>query len=240
MLRSFPPLATAILLFAVAFALSPLFSSGFAGFEQGQFPVETDFWPIQPAGWAFSIWGVIYAWLIAGAAFGVFKAPDDPDWSAMRPPLLISLMIGTFWIAAANASPILATVMIVVMAATAILAMLRAGSNSPYWQVRPVALYAGWLTAASGVGIGVVLGGYGVLSAQSAALLMLLAVLAVALVAQSRRPQEWGYPLAIVWALVGIIAANAASGTWPVIALAIIGVLCLVAQFVLRGRTPAH
>ena len=100
MIRYLPHLT---LLFAVLFALSPLASDGFNGFTPDQFPVVQHRWPVQPAGWAFSIWGLIYLWLIAGSVWGLLKAPYDPEWQRMRRPLLVSLTVGTFWIAAANA-----------------------------------------------------------------------------------------------------------------------------------------
>ncbi len=216
-------LALLVALATLAFVLSPLVTSGFRGFEPSQFPVEQIDPPVQPAGYAFSIWGVIYLWLLVGAGYGLWRAADDPDWRAMRPPLALSLGVGAFWLVAANASPLLATGMIVVMAASAIFAMLRAGQGDPWMQVRPVALYAGWLTAATGVAIGVVLGGYGVLAAQTAAILCLLGVLAVALVVQSARPREWAYPVAVVWALIGVVVANLPGANWPVIALSVFG-----------------
>jgi hypothetical protein len=228
-----PILAITVALVTIVFALSPLLTSEFAGYRPEQFPVVQEFWPVQPAGWAFGIWGVIYIWLILGAIWGLLNAPRDPDWHHMRAPLLPSLGLGSFWIAAANAAPILATVMIFAMAAFAIVAMLRAGTGTPVWQVRPVALYAGWLTAATGVGTGVVLGGYGVLSAQAAALAMLAAVLVIALIVQSLRPAEWAYPLAVIWALTGVIAANAPSANWPVIGLSAVGIAALVLRVLL-------
>lgn len=232
-----PLLPIALAATSVAFALSPVFTKGFAGFRPAQFPVVQDVWPVQPAGWAFSIWGVIYLWLIIGTAWGAFKASQDKDWEPGRPPLLISLAIGTVWIAAANASPLLATAMILVMTGFAIRAMLLSGRKSPALQTRPIALYAGWLTAASGVAAGVTLGGYGLLSAQAAALTMLVLVLAVALFVQSRRPAEWAYPLALIWALSGVIAANLASANFPVIALCGLGIL-LLGLGLLRGHKP--
>ena len=220
-------LALLVLLAAVGFALSPLLSSGFSGFTPDQFPVPQNDPPVQPAGYAFAIWGAIYLWLIIGAAYGFWQAADDPDWQAMRGPLALSLLIGCFWIAAANASPLLATVMIVLMAAGAICALLLAGREAPWLQARPDALYAGWLTAATGVAVGVLLAGYGLLAAQTAALVCLIAVLLVALAIQSFRPDEWAYPLAVSWALVGVIVANLSSENWPVIALAAFGILAL-------------
>ncbi|MGH1329746.1 MAG: hypothetical protein ACRBBK_02600 [Paracoccaceae bacterium] len=225
-------LAIAVLVFTLSFVLSPLATIGFNGFSAGQFPIPQIDPPVQPAGYAFSIWGVIYLWLILGAVCGVLRAADDPDWRAMRAPLAISLIIGTFWIAAANAAPVLATLMILVMAAAAIRAMLLAGTNQHWLQARPVALYAGWLTAASGVGVGVVLGGYAILSAQLAALLCLLAVLSVALLVQSKRPREWAYPAAVIWALGGVILANWPGQNWPVIALAALGITALTLRAV--------
>ena len=224
-----PPKLLAILLAisTLAFAISPLLTTGFSGFTADQFSVPQVNPPVQPMGYAFSIWGVIYLWLIVGAGYGLFRAADDPDWRAMRPPLAASLMIGAFWIPVANVAPIAATIMIVGMAALAILAMLRAGSGQPWLQARPVALYAGWLTAAAGVAIGVSMGGYAVMSAQSAAILCLTGVLAVALSVQSARPAEWGYPAAVIWAFIGVLAANLSGPNWPVIALAVLGIAAL-------------
>ncbi|MDQ2091337.1 hypothetical protein [Marimonas arenosa] len=236
MLRNIPLLALAVLLTTIAFALAPMLSRGFAGFTPEQFPVELEVWPVQPDGWAFAIWGVIYVWLILGALWGLINAPRDRDWQAMRQPLLASLGVGVFWIAAANASPILATVMLYVMAGFAIAALLRAGAGVPVWQRRPVALYAGWLTAATGVGTGVVLGGYGVLSAQVAALVMLASVLVTALAVQLQRPTEWAYPLAVIWALAGVISANLPSQNWPVVGLAAVGIITLTLGFVFSLR----
>lgn len=223
-------LAILVSIATVAFVVSPLLTLGFTGFSADQFPVPQDNPPVQPAGYAFSIWGVIYLWLLVSAGFGIFRAAEDPDWQAMRPPLLISLAIGSFWIAAANAAPILATVMIVVMAVAAIAAMLRAGETHPWFQARPIALYAGWLTAATGVAIGVTLSGFAVLQAQTAALVCLVAVLGIALAVQAARPQEWGYPVAIIWALIGVIVTNLPTSNTPVIALAVVGIAALAVQ----------
>ena len=233
MIRYLPHLT---LLFAVLFALSPLARGGFNGFTPDQFPVVQHRWPVQPAGWAFSIWGLIYLWLIAGSVWGLLKAPYDPEWQRMRRPLLVSLIVGTFWIAAANASPILATAMIVVMVVAAIIAFLRAGHGQPFWQVGPVGLYAGWLTAATGVAIAVLLSGYGIMSARPAAMLLIVVVLALALWVQSRRPSGVTYPIAVAWALIGIVAANWGSGHSHVAFLAGLGIVALAAQYLLLGR----
>lgn len=216
-----------VLLAAIAFAVSPMLSNGFGGYRPDQFPIPQDDPPIQPAGWAFAIWGLIYAWLIAGSGFGVWKRVQDPQWQPMRPALLVSLVLGTFWIETAHRTPVGATVLIVAMLAPAILAFLRAGTGDAIWQVRPVALYAGWLTAATGASLGMVLGGYGVLSEQAAAILCLLGVAALALGVQTARPAEWAYPAGVVWALAGVMAANLSPANPPVLAIAAVAALLL-------------
>ena len=216
-----------VLLAAIAFALSPWLSNGFGGYRPDQFPIPQADPPVQPAGWAFSIWGLIYAWLIAGSAFGVWMRRDDPDWQPMRPALLTSLALGIFWIETAHRTPLGATALIVAMLVPALVAFLRAGGRDAVWQVRPIALYAGWLTAATGASVGLVLGGYGILSEQVAAILCLLGVTAAALAVQAARPGEWAYPAAVIWALTGIFAANLPRGNVPVLALAALAILLL-------------
>lgn len=128
------------------------------------------------------------------------------DWAQAAGPLGVSLAVGVFWIAAANRVPLLATAMIVVMAGFAILAWLRRGPA--IWLRLPLGPYAGWLTAATGVALSAVLTGYGLLPAWTAAVMMLLAVLAVAVVILTRPRSDWTYAPALIWALIGVIAAN--------------------------------
>lgn len=211
-------LSVLVLVLAVAFAASPWVSGGFAGFKPAQFPV-TDTWPAQPAGWAFSIWGPIYLALIFAAVIGLMRGGGD--WERAAKPLAVSLAVGVFWVAAANRAPLPATIMTVVMWAFAILAWLRRGE--PLWQRLPLGLYAGWLTAASGVAISAVLTGYGILPAQAAAILMLLVVLIVALIITTRRQSDWTFAPALIWALFGVIAANLTPPNLTVIGLCVAG-----------------
>ncbi len=220
---------------ALLFALSPLLSQGFNGFEAGQFPIPQEDPPVQPAGYAFAIWGLIYLWLIAGAGFGLLRRAADPDWAAMRAPLTLSLLIGAAWIPVANLSPGWATAMIWAMWATAALAHLRAGSSDRIWQRTPVALYAGWLTAASCVASGLMLAGHGILSAQAAAILMILVALVLAAILLRLRADTPEYALAVIWALAGIVVANAAPANPAVLGLAAAGILALAVMALRPG-----
>ncbi len=223
--------ALLVLLAAVAFAAAPFLGPSFDGFDPAAFPVPQVDPPITPAGYAFSIWGVIYSWLIVHAAFGLLQRTADPIWDRTRWPLMISLGIGTGWLSVAATSPLLATLMIWAMLITALMALFASHKSRDRWLLQaPIAIYAGWLSAASWVSVGLTLSGYGLIdTARVAALIALPLALLFAMRVQwalARAPEYGG---AVVWALVGIIAANLGSGLLiPLIALAGILILGLV------------
>lgn len=218
------PFALILLIATIAFALAPFMTPPFTGYEPGQFPVEIARPAIQPAGYAFAIWSVIYLWLILHAGFGLWKRADDPAWSRVRPALIVALVLGTVWLAIAGASPVWATAVILVMAIAAILAFLQAPTEPDRWILSaPLAIFAGWLTAASLVSSGILLAGYGYTGNEEAALDMLGVVLILAPLVQSRKPRMPVYSLTVAWALAGIAVANWGSGTlvaWSALAVA--------------------
>lgn len=230
------PLALLVLLASLAFAISPYVSQNFAGYPPELFPVPQVRPPVQPAGWAFAIWGVIYLWLIASAGFGLLRRADDAGWQQMRLPLLGSLGLGIFWLEVAGRAPIPATLMILAMMGLAVLALLRAGGGDRGWLEMPLGLYAGWLTAASGASTGIVLGGFGILSEQAAAILCLLAVAALALAVQALRPGALTYAAGVIWALLGVLAANISPLNLPVVLIAAMGIALLAVRAMLQAR----
>src|SRR6056297_2409 len=220
---------------AMAFVLSPLASDGFNGFRADQFPIPQVDPPVQPAGYAFSIWGVIYLWLLAGAVYGLLQRHSDPDWDAMRWPLMGSLVIGAAWIPIAQISPFWATILIWLMWGTAVWALLVAGTKDRLWQSTTFALYAGWLTAASCVALGLMLAGHGIVEGQIAALAMIGLALIIALVVMALRPDTPEYAATVAWALVGISLSNLSPPNVAVLSLCGAG-LALLALGV-RGKT---
>ncbi|MBN2760998.1 MAG: hypothetical protein JXQ79_10885 [Rhodobacteraceae bacterium] len=217
----------------LAFLLSPALTEPFMGYAPGSFPVEQVDPPVQPAGYAFAIWAVIYIWLGVMAAFGVWKRRDSAAWARVAWPLTLSLGPGAAWLWVAGFAPITATLLIFWMMGFAIWALLRAPATDRWWLQAPLALYAGWLTAAAHVSLGVVLGGYGWLSGTGAAVLCILMALAVALAVLWRKPGAPEYGLAVGWALVGIAVDNSGENTL-VLALALSG-LAVIAAMSARG-----
>ncbi|MFN4202845.1 MAG: hypothetical protein ACK4GM_07320 [Tabrizicola sp.] len=208
------PFALVLLLATLAFALAPIITPPFTGYDPGQFPVEIAQPAVQPAGYAFAIWSLIYLWLILHAAFGLWKRQRHPAWVRVRPALTLAVVLGTVWLAIAASSPFWATLVILVMAGAAIMAFLRAPTEPDRWLLSaPLAIFAGWLTAASAVSTGVLLAGNGYLGNEEAAYDMMAAVLILGVLVQWRKPRMPVYGLTLAWALVGIGVANLGTGT---------------------------
>jgi len=196
------------LLATAAFVLSPLVTDPFTGFAPDRFPVPQVNPPVQPAGYAFAIWSVIYLWLVVSAVYGLWARRTDPDWQRMRLPLVLSLGPGALWLWVAGVNPPAATALIFWMLGTALWALLAAPRGDRWLAQAPVALYAGWLTAAAHVSFGIQLGGYGIAAPATAAVIALLIAVVIAQGVALARPQAPEYAAAVIWALVAVVIAN--------------------------------
>ncbi len=202
----------AILIFvaAIAFAASPFFVTNFSGFDPSLYPNPQVDPPIQPAGYAFAIWSLIYIWLILHAGFGLFRRDVDPAWDRTRWPLFISLAIGASWLYVAERDPILATILIWVMLVGALVALFTAESWPDRWLLQtPIAIYAGWLTAASCASLGISGAGFNwITDAQGWAFSGLGLALFIGVVVQTalRRAPEYG--LTVGWGVAAIAVQN--------------------------------
>ena len=203
--------ALLVLIATLAFVGSPLLVPGFGGYEPSQFPVPLEDPPVQPAGYAFSIWGPIYLWLLVSAGYGLWRRADVAAWDATRIPLLISLAVGAIWLPVAVASPLWATLLIWVMLGGALGALLRTPREDRFLLREALGLYAGWLTAASAVSIGLIASGWGLppFGPEGWALAALTLGLVIAVATLWRLPSP-AYGGAVVWALIAVTVRNGA------------------------------
>jgi hypothetical protein len=200
--------AVLVLLLTAAFIAAPSVTTPFMGYDPASFPVVIARPSIQPAGYAFALWGIIYLWLLVHAVFGMTRRLDAV-WERVRLPHLGSLALGTAWLAIASGYPLTATVAIVVMAGFTLAAFIAADPAQDRWLLQgPLGLFAGWLTAASMVSVGVMVAGYGWLSDTTTALAMLAVILVTAIAVQTRRPSMPTYSAAVVWAAIGVAVVN--------------------------------
>lgn len=196
------------LLVTLAFAAGPFLIPNFGGFSADLFPVPQINPPVQPAGWAFAIWGPIYLWLLASALYGLIYRARAPDWAEMRPAMIASLAIGAAWLPVAQQSPLLAAIMIWAMLAAGLAAVFRSPRKDRLMCSWPLGLYVGWLSAASCVALGLNLAGFGLLPASltAQAMIVLATVISASVQMYLRRVPTYG--MAVVWALVAIYVAN--------------------------------
>ena len=205
------PIAYLCALLTLTFAGSTLWVPDFGGFDPNRFPVPQIDPPVQPAGYAFAIWGLIYLWLVIGMGYGALRRSEDATWHAMRLPLCVSLAIGSVWLAVAVRTPIGATLLIWAMLITALIALYRAPRSDAGWAALPVGLYAGWLSAASCVSLGLLAAGYGYTGATTAAVVFIFLALIIASAVQNTLGRVPTYGIGVIWALVGIVVQNAST-----------------------------
>ncbi len=229
----------AVLLMAacLAFVMSPWWSGGFGGFRPDQFPVPQDDPPVQPAGYAFSIWGLIYVWLLISAGYGLVKRAEDAAWDATRWPLIASLGFGASWIAVAQISPLGATGLIWFMLIAALLGLSASGARERWLLRVPISIYAGWLTAASCVSIGLIGAGYGIgPGAVGWAWISVAIATGLGVAVQLRIGAVPGYGLTLAWALIAIAVQNYGVNTGLVVAAGMLALGFAALPFALARR----
>jgi hypothetical protein len=112
--------------------------------------------------------------------------------------------------------------------AIASLAATRRDTREGWLHAAPLALYAGWLTAAAWVSVGLMLGGFGITSNVIAAWIALAGAAVTATVVQRRTPRAPLYGLAVAWALVAVAVRNA-DNSLPLTAAAALGAAAIAA-----------
>lgn len=214
----------------------------------------SDLYPVvvTPAGYAFSIWSLIYLGLIAFAIYQVLPAYRDRDVvRAIRGPFVLSSVANIAWIFLWHYEFVTLSLVAMLTILGALLAIYgriaaRLGdlSNLESWTVRwPFSLYLGWITVATIVNTSVVLYNFGwrgdPLTASAWGVLLIAVATAIGLVL-STRMRDPVYGSVIAWALVGIVVKRGTTdgvGLAAAIAaaLVILGVAWVTLQ-IARGR----
>lgn len=182
-------------------------------------PVTTP--PLVPAGYAFSVWGLIYGSSFAYAIYQALPRQQDNPLLHQIGWFTASAFLGTtVWLLVAQADLGWLTVVCIVwmllslIGAFAALIRARAPRSTPerYLVVLPISVFLGWVTVATVANTAAVLSDYGLtdlgLGAQTWAIVMLLAAAVIgSFVTVVSRGNLW-YALTVIWALVGVAVAN--------------------------------
>jgi hypothetical protein len=229
-----------VLLAALTQITVPVFINPFRG---GENPVRAaDPSQIEPAGYAFAIWGPIYVLALAYATWQVTPAGRADPVTARIAPLALILYVGSsLWLVAAQHGPLWATMPILaVMAACATVSLIVAanaegGTGWRLWAaVVPFALYAGWTACATFVNIAEVAPQYGFdrfgLSVPHYAVLSIAAATTLAVLVLWLTRGQPVLAATVVWAFVAVIVAAREQGADPsVVVAAAAGIAVVVA-----------
>ena len=208
-----------------------------------------------PAGYVFSIWGLIYLGLIAYAIFQALPAQrENPRLRSIGGLFLLSSVANIAWIFLWHYEVFPATLPVMLVLLGSLIAIyLRLGtgltpvSRAETWMVRvPFSVYLGWITVATVANATQLLyflgWNGGALGPEVWTVIMLaVAVVLAWLMAITRR--DVAYLLVLVWAFIGIASKHA--GTPTVSSAAWIATVLVAAAVVwsivakLRGEGPA-
>lgn len=237
-------------LVAVAFAIAApvLQATLHLGLSQREFAADGAA-TLRAAGYAFSIWGLIYAGLIAYAVWQALPANRDrPLMAAVGWPAAVAITGCGAWIFASAADAKWLSVGIIVCSAVSLTVGLwraprpaRSDTRDRLLVAWPLGLLAGWLTIASAINILTVLTAKGAITPDSAipaALCGVAVVGALALLVLNRTGLT-AFGLPIAWGLVAVWVAETQKSAVAMTALLIAIVVAAYAVWTLgrrRGR----
>jgi benzodiazapine receptor len=195
---------------------------------------------VTPAGYVFSIWGVLYTLLLF---FVVFQAlPSQREKPFLRQINVLFVLSGVFnvvWLFLWHYDQIVLSVALMfALLATLIAIYLRLGIGKTAVTVKervfvhlPFSVYLGWITVASIANVASALvaikwNGFGLASDTWAVLVIAVALLITLAVIATRK--DVAYSLVIVWALVGI-AVNQSAYQNIVLAAEVSAIITIVA-----------
>ena len=204
-----------------------------------------------PAGYVFSIWGIIYIGLIAYAVYQALPTQrENPRLQATGWWVVLGGLANCTWIFLWHYEQFIGTLCaMLILLATLIVVYLRLGigqtkaSSGETWTVRiPFSIYLGWITVATVANFSDVLismhwNQFGI-SAEVWMVVILLAVLVIAALMNHLR-RDVAYAVVILWALAGIAAKFPQAGivttaTWVTFGLVAVS---LIAAFLVKRKT---
>lgn len=213
--------------------------NGFAatGFVNGVSPATvSDKFPtvVTPAGYAFSIWSLIFLGMIA---FSIYQAlPSKYErLRGARVPFILSCVFNCLWIVLWHNWFIgICVFVIAALWASLLAANIKIGEADSAFEAlmtkAPLGLYFGWVTAATLVNFAVYLKSVDVQLTSLQWNILGIGMLAVALIAAVLvrvKLRLFLFPFAVAWAATGI-AVKQQGNTAVILACAIVTIICLV------------
>ena len=220
------------------------------GMDTGQISDQFEVFFV-PAGYVFSIWGLIYLALIGYSVYQALPSQrENPRLQSIGYLYVLSCVANIAWIFLWHYEVFVATIFaMVALLLLLIVAYLRLGigqsrtSTAERWLVRvPFSIYLGWITVATIANVTSLLdylnwGGWGIAPDVWAVVMLVIGALVALAVSLTRG--DIAYILVIVWAFAGIAVKHAST---PLVAVTAGIAAAVVALSLLLGvpRTQAR
>ncbi|MEL6275018.1 MAG: hypothetical protein AAFU03_07950, partial [Bacteroidota bacterium] len=241
-----------ILMFVGAFLVINLFGFNVTGDLEGP-PVQLY---LEPAGYAFIIWGFIYLGFIGLGAYQLReKVRGNVAFQRARGWIILNAISNLTWFAGVLTNQLGVTVvcmMIMLFTLIQLSILLELGKAGGDWREKlfvklPLALYFGWITVASVVNTTAWLltdlgwTGEESLGPQGWSVLMLSIATGIIVSLFVTRKVNGAYLLVGVWALIAIYVANASVGTLVAYTAIGLAAFLLIVLFIPQPKgKPAH
>lgn len=207
---------------------------------------------ITPAGWAFSIWGTLYAGAIIFAVYQALPAQRHNGLlQQIRWPAAGAFLGNALWAACTQLFGLgFVSVLIILFTLVCLLIVYRhfsqwrSFSGQDRWLAfLPLSALAGWLTAATIVNIAATLRFYGVEAGDAAPAIAAAVVIVGGLIAAAALYSGRGnppYALVFLWALAGIYAAGGQAEGMVAVATGIAATVVIAGTIMGWRRSEPH
>lgn len=196
---------------------------------------------VQPAGWAFSIWGLIYTLSFVYAVYQIIPSKDNPTLAATRWPALTAFVGSTAWLFFAGMQSALVWLTIPILFGIACtLSYVIEAPDTPdetntVLAKRILYPYAAWTAIASWINIPTLLIEREVVTTAAVNYglnLLLFAGIAGTVLYYFRKTgySAW-YGGVIIWAANGVVATNYPRAEWLFVALAVSLIVVVVGLY---------
>lgn len=205
-----------------------------------------------PAGYAFSIWGLIYLALGAYVVYQAFWARQDQIlYDQLAPWLMVNLLGNSLWLPTFQYEFIALSVvfmLIILGSLVQLQIMLTQDTTLPAreraWVRVPFSLYLGWISVATIVNLAVFVkySGWEIPNASESTWVVIMAVVGALLAfLVARATRDWIYPLVFVWAYVAIAVKQSENDLIYPVALGLAAALAVLSVVTLvRNQRKEH
>ncbi len=193
---------------------------------------------LTPAGYAFSIWGLIFLGLVVYAVWQLLPVARNlslPD--ALAKPLTLASVATAAWVVLFAYEQIIPSVGVMLLILGSLIVVYGRARRrifmdaAPAWVGVPFSLYLGWISVASAINITIGLREMGWQTADNLSVTLTLGLLFVIValsLIMSRAFRDMVFPLVVAWALVAIWVVRlreVAELGWAALAGAVVGVV---------------